>query len=57
MVSCCPDRHGHRRLGSRALDGVDGTTLYIRASLVREDVTFPHFNTIGTTCSPRVEWR
>jgi len=31
------------------LDSVGGTILYIRASLVREGVVFPHFNIVGTT--------
>jgi hypothetical protein len=31
------------------LDSVGGTILYIRASLVRQDVVFPHFNVVGTT--------
>jgi hypothetical protein len=34
-----------------ALDSVGGTILYIRASLVREGVVFPHFNIVGTTWS------
>jgi len=33
------------------LDSVGGTILYIRASLVREGVVFPHFNIVGTTWS------
>lgn len=31
------------------LDSVGGTILYIRSSLVREGVVFPHFNIVGTT--------
>jgi hypothetical protein len=33
------------------LDSVGGTILYIRASLIREGVVFPHFNIVGTTWS------
>jgi hypothetical protein len=33
------------------LDSVGGTILYIRASLVRQGVVFPHFNIVGTTWS------
>lgn len=31
------------------LDSVGGTILYIRASLVRQGLAFPHFNMVGTT--------
>ncbi|KAF2857706.1 glycosyltransferase family 62 protein [Piedraia hortae CBS 480.64] len=31
------------------LDSVGGTILYIRADLVRQGLTFPHFNIVGTT--------
>ena len=35
------------------LDSVGGTILYIRSELIRQGVSFPHFNIVGTTWSQR----